>query len=70
MPPINCTSKWRWPMVRLAASRTVAKAGTRMSSSEAPSATCFLKVSVRPRSASSESASSSGSSALISATRG
>src|SRR4029079_5297683 len=33
MPPISCTSKWRWPSVRLAASRTVAKAGTRMSSS-------------------------------------
>ena len=34
-------------MVRLAASRTVAKAGTRMSSSEVPSATCFLNSSVR-----------------------
>jgi hypothetical protein len=34
MPPISCTSKWRWPSVRLAASRTVAKAGTRMSSSD------------------------------------
>ena len=33
MPPISCTSKWRWPRVRLAASRTVAKAGTRRSSS-------------------------------------
>ena len=32
MPPISWTSKWRWPSVRLAASRTVAKAGTRMSS--------------------------------------
>jgi peptidyl-prolyl cis-trans isomerase C len=32
MPPISWTSKWRWPSVRLAASRTVAKAGTRRSS--------------------------------------
>jgi hypothetical protein len=48
----------------------VAKAGTRMSSSDLPSATCFLNSSVRARNASSESASSSGSSALISATRG
>ena len=44
MPPISCTSKWRWPSVRLAASRTVANAGTRMSSSDVPSATCFLNV--------------------------
>ena len=27
MPPISWTSKWRWPSVRSAASRTVAKAG-------------------------------------------
>ena len=27
MPPISCTSKCRWPSTRLAASRTVAKAG-------------------------------------------
>ncbi len=44
MPPINCTSKWRWPMVRLAASRTVAKAGTRMSSSDLPVGDLFLEV--------------------------
>ena len=42
MPPISCTSKWRWPSVRLAASRQVAKAGTRMSSSVLPSASSFL----------------------------
>ena len=57
-------------MARLAASRTVAKAGTRMSSSEAPSATCFLNSAVRALSASSDSAANSGSSALIAATRG
>ena len=42
-------------MVRLAASRTVAKAGTRMSSSVLPSASSFLNASVRARSSSSES---------------
>ena len=25
-PPMTCTSKWRWPSVRLAASRAVANA--------------------------------------------
>ena len=38
MPPISCTSKWRWPRVRLAASRTVAKAGTSRSSRLLPAA--------------------------------
>ena len=32
MPPLSWTSKWRWPSVRLAASRTVAKASVRRSS--------------------------------------
>ena len=32
MPPMSWTSKWRWPMVRLAASRTTAKTGGRISS--------------------------------------
>ncbi len=50
MPPISCTSKWRWPSVRLAASRTVAKAGTRRSSSGLPSASCSRNSSVRARS--------------------
>ena len=44
MPPINCTSKWRWPMVRLAASRTVAKAGARMSSSEVAVGDLLLEI--------------------------
>ena len=35
-PPISWTSKWRWPMVRLAASRTVAKASTSRSLSSSP----------------------------------
>ncbi len=70
MPPIICTSKWRWPSVRLAASRTVAKAGTSTSSSEAPSATWRFKSTVRARSSSSVSLASSGSSALIFSTRG
>ena len=38
MPPTNCTSKWRWPSVRLPASRTTAKASGSRSSSVAPSA--------------------------------
>ena len=41
MPPMSCTSKWRWPSVRLAASRTVAKAGTSRSSRSAPSSSCL-----------------------------
>jgi len=50
MPADRCTSKCRWPRVRLAASRQVGDAPTRMSSSEAPSATCFLKASrARPQ---------------------
>ena len=36
MPPMSCTSKWRMPSVRLAASRTVAKAGTSRSSRVLP----------------------------------
>ena len=55
---------------RLAASRTVAKAGTRMSSRVLPAASSARKASVRARSSSSDSAASSGSSALIAATFG
>src|SRR5262245_61451171 len=70
IPPINCTSKCRCPSVRLAASRQVANASTRMSSRLVPAATCCLNASVRARSSSSESFSRSFSSALIAATRG
>src|SRR6186713_385657 len=69
MPPISWTSKWRWPRVRLAASRTVAKAGTRRSSSVLPSASCWRNSAVRAFSSSSDSAASSGSSALMAWTR-
>src|SRR5262244_300414 len=47
-----------------------AKAGARRSSSVCPSASCRLNSSVRARKASSDSASSSGSSALMASTRG
>src|SRR5262245_32809489 len=70
IPPINCTSKWRCPSMRLPASRQVANASTRMSSRLVPAATCCLNASVRARSASSDSFSSSFSSPLIAATRG
>ena len=33
MPPISCTSKWRMPVVRTLASRTMAKASGKISSS-------------------------------------
>ena len=35
-PPISCTSKWRMPSVRLAASRTAANASGSRSSSDSP----------------------------------
>src|SRR5262245_5738593 len=70
IPPINCTSKWRCPSVRLAPSRQVANASTRRSSRLVPAATCCLNASVRARSSSSPSFSRSFSSALIAATRG
>ena len=38
MPPTSCTSKWRWPRVRLAASRTTAKASGSRSSRVSPAA--------------------------------
>ena len=37
MPPISWTSKWRWPRVRLAASRVSAKDSNSRSSSDSPS---------------------------------
>ena len=70
MPPISCTSKWRWPSVRLAASRTVAKAGDQDVVERVAVGEPLLEASVCARSSSSLSASNSGSSALIWATRG
>src|SRR5687767_1283221 len=68
MPPSICTSKWRMRNVRLEASRTTAKASGSSSSSGAPSACRFFNSSVLARSASSDSFSSAGSSALIACT--
>ena len=65
MPPSICTSKWRMRSVRLEASRTTANASGSSSSSVAPSACRFFNSSVFARSASSDSFSSAGSSALI-----
>src|SRR5919202_1187066 len=61
IPPITCTSKGRCPKVRLAASRTTAKASCKMSSSVSPSASLSRNSSVFARSSSSESFSISGS---------
>jgi hypothetical protein len=69
MPPISCTSKWRSPMARRAASRTTAKASFMMSSSVSPAARRCLKASVIPRSSASDRACMAVSSALISGTR-
>jgi hypothetical protein len=45
-----CTSKWRIPATRLAASRTVAKASGRISSSVAPCANLLLQdTGLRPQ---------------------
>src|SRR5688572_11834956 len=68
MPPSICTSKWRMCNVRLEASRTTAKASGSSASSAAPSACRFFNSLVLARSASSDSFSSAGSSALIACT--
>src|SRR5258708_80765 len=70
MPPMSWTSKWRWPSVRLAASRTVAEASGGMSSTVSPWPRRSLSAAVRARRSSSESAASAGSTALISSTSG
>ncbi len=64
-PPIICTSKCRWPSVRLAASRTVAKASGSRSSRDSPSAYRCLYWSVSARNSASLSAMKSSSIELI-----
>src|SRR5919106_149639 len=64
MAPTTCTSKWRCPRVRLAASRTLANASGRMSSSVSPSPSRRRNSLVFAASASSESSSTSGSNVL------
>src|ERR1700681_1517665 len=65
MPPMSCTSKWRWPITRPAASRTVAKDSTSRSSRLSPLSIRSRKSTVRWASSSSESDSISGSSSLM-----
>src|SRR3984885_5037251 len=60
-PPMTCTSKCRWPMVRRAASRTVANASGSSESSDSPSAYRSLYSSVSARSSASLSALMSSS---------
>src|SRR3990170_2983263 len=68
MPPIICTSKWRIPRVRLEASRTTAKAGTRRSSNVLPAANSARKLAVLAFRSASERAANSASSWFISST--
>src|SRR3989441_1032228 len=70
MPPMSCTSKWRMPRWRRAASRHTAKASTRTSSTSSPSATRLRSSSVLVASPASSSRCISGSSALICSTIG
>src|SRR4051812_37375552 len=70
IPPISCTSKWRWPMVRRAASRITAKAsGSRVPSGFPFWASCFI-FWVRAGKSSSFRPFIFGSSSLIRATMG
>src|ERR1700731_1965038 len=65
---MSCTSKCLWPRVRIAASRTAAKASGRMSSSVSPLASRSLNAGVRARSSSLDFALKASSRALISFT--
>src|SRR5512139_3882642 len=65
MPPTSWTSKWRMCSVRLAASRTTAKASGSSDSSVAPSARRLRNSAVLPRSSASLSPAIAGSRALI-----
>ncbi len=62
---MSCTSKWRWPSARRAASRESAKASKSSSSSDWPFWTsCFIRAVSRGKSSSS-SARIFGSSSLM-----
>src|SRR4051812_33948896 len=69
MPPISCTSKWRWPRARLPASRVRAKDSGSSSSSASPLRARSRRASALSRSSSSLSRSSSASQSPIRATR-
>jgi len=49
MPPINCTSKWRWADGALGRLAHGGEAGMRMSFERVPALICFLKSAVRYR---------------------
>src|SRR5690606_13849888 len=68
MPPMSCTSKWRMPSLRRAASRVAAKASGSRSSSAVPFASRSRNSAVLFLSSSSLSFSNSASSALTAAT--
>src|SRR6266446_2064632 len=70
IPPMSCTSKWRMPSERRAASRQTANASGSTSSISAPPARRLRSSSVRERRAASSRACTGGSSTLISATTG
>src|SRR6266446_4010390 len=70
IPPMSCTSKWRMPSERRAASRQTANASGSTSSISAPPARRLRSSSVRERRAASSRACTVGSSTLISATIG
>src|SRR5258705_1459590 len=70
MPPISCTSKWRIPTLRRAASRQTAKASGRISSSGSPPSIRFLNSSDFARRPASSSGVSEASSALMASTTG
>jgi molybdate transport system ATP-binding protein len=67
--PISCTSKWRMLIWRLPVSRTTAKHSGSSVSRDSLSRARSRSTSNRARNSASESCSSSGSKALISATR-
>src|SRR5436190_9276840 len=69
MPPISCTSKWRWPRVRRAASRQSANASGRRSSSGSPLRARSRRPSASLEISPSSSSSISGSKRLMEATR-
>src|SRR5438445_499461 len=70
IPPMSCTSKWRMPSERRAASRQTANASGSTSSISAPPARRLRSSSVRERRAASSRACTVGSSTLVAATTG
>src|SRR6266545_2085487 len=65
---MSCTSKWRWPRTRRAASRTAANASGSRSSSVSSASSRLRKTSVSSRSSASDRARMSSSNELVGAT--